>query len=462
MTYTHSGWTLKGAVVEIQEFLRILLRRWPWLVIPPLLFAVAVGAYSVSQPKVYAAKASSYFSFAGGRSASDLNQGANYTLLQLASFASLATQPLVLDTVISDLGLNTTSTDLAKQIEVTASTDTVILDIRVQADTPEDAARIANEVNTVLGQKAKEISPESIDATTGARSPTITATVVSEALPPTDAAGPQTVRNTLIAFFTGLILGLLLAIARDKLDNRVLDADDLPEGLTTLGEVPATRRASEPAAWTSGAVDAQLPLAFGRVHANLRFASVDAPIRSLLVTSAVPGEGKSTVSVGLALALAETGARTLLIDADLRRPKIGQYLDLEASVGLADVLVGTVPFADIVQEWGTRGLHVLPAGTTPPNPKLLLDSHAMSTFLDEVKSAYDVVVVDSPPLLAVVDPLTLTDKVDGVLLVAGRGRVRKRQLGEAVGSLTAAKANLIGVVMNRMPVPRDRAEAYGY
>lgn len=449
-------------MLEIQEFLRILLRRWPWLIIPPMVFAVAVGAYSVTQPKVYAAKASSYFSFQGGRSASDLNQGANYTLLQLASFASLATQPLVLDTVIRDLGLDTSSTDLAKQIEVTASSDTVILDIRVQAATPEEAALIANKVNTVLGEKAREISPESIDATTGVRSPTIEATVVSEALPPTDAAGPQTVRNTLIAFFAGLILGLLLAIARDKLDNRVLDADDLPEGLTTLGIVPVTRRASEPAAWTIGEAEAQLPLAFGRIHANLRFASVDAPVRSLLVTSAVPGEGKSTVSVGLALALAESGARTLLIDADLRRPKIGQYLDLESSVGLADVLIGSVPFADIVQEWGTRGLRVLPAGTTPPNPKLLLDSHAMSSFLDEVTDAFDVVVIDSPPLLAVVDPLTLTDKADAVLLVAGRGRLRKRQLRDAVASLSAAKANLIGVVMNRMPLPRDRSETYGY
>lgn len=444
--------------MEILDFLRTLLRRWPWVVIPPLLLGVLVAGYSISQPKVYTAKASSYFSFEGGRSASDLNQGANYTLLQLASFASLATQPIVLDKVIRDLGLSTTSTDLAKQIQVTTSTDTVILDIRVDADTPDEAARIANEVNAVLGQTVRAVSPQSADSS-GA---IIQATVVSEAVPPSDPSGPQTTRSTLIALFAGLLLGLLLAIARDKLDTRVLGPDNLPESLTVLGPVTVSKHASEPASWGMDEESARMPQDFVRIQANLRFASVDAPVRSLLITSGVPGEGKSTVAVGIALAVAETGARTLLIDADLRRPKIGPYLDLESAVGLADVLVGSVAFDDVVQEWGTRGLKVLPAGTTPPNPKLLLDSHAMSSFLAQAEHQFDVVVVDSPPLLAVVDPLTLTDKVDAVLMVVGRGRIRKGQLAEAVSSLAAAKANLLGVVLNRMPLPRDRTEKYGY
>lgn len=446
--------------MEILHFLRTLLRRWPWVVIPPLVLGVLVAGYSITQPKVYTAKASSYFSFEGGRSASDLNQGANYTLLQLASFASLATQPIVLDQVIRDLGLPETSRDLAKQIQVTTSADTVILDIRVDADTPEQAARIANKVNTVLGQVVRSVSPQSSDAS-GATS-TIQATVVSEAAPPTDPSGPQTTRNTLIALFAGLLLGLLLAIARDKMDTRVLGPDDLPESLSVLGPVSVSKHASEPASWGLDEDSARMPQDFVRIQANLRFASVDSPVRSLLVTSGIPGEGKSTVAVGLALAVAETGARTLLIDSDLRRPKLGRYLDLESSVGLADVLVGGVGFDEVVQEWGTRGLKVLTAGTTPPNPKLLLDSHAMSDFLAQAEERFDVVVVDSPPLLAVVDPLTLTDKVDAVLLVIGRGRIRKGQLAEAVGSLAAAKANLLGVVLNRMPLPRDRAEKYGY
>jgi len=419
-----------------------------------------VAGYSVSQPKVYTAKASSYFSFEGGRSASDLNQGANYTLLQLASFASLATQPIVLDKVIRDLSLETTSTDLAKQIQVTTSTDTVILDIRVDADSPEESARIANEVNAVLGQTVRSVSPQGSDASGGTS--TIQATVVSEAVPPTSPSGPQTTRNTLIALFAGLLLGLLLAIARDKLDTRVLGPEDLPNTLTLLGPVSVSKHASEPSSWGMDEESARMPQDFVRIQANLRFASVDAPVRSLLITSGIPGEGKSTVAVGIALAVAETGARTLLIDADMRRPKLGTYLDLEGAVGLADVLIGSVAFDEVVQEWGMRGLKVLPAGTTPPNPKLLLDSHAMSAFLAQAEQDFDVVVVDSPPLLAVVDPLTMTDKVDAVLLVIGRGRIRKGQLSEAVSSLVAAKANLLGVVLNRMPLPRDRTEKYGY
>ncbi len=443
--------------MDILGFLNLLRRRWLWLVIPIIVAVAAAGTYSFSQPKVYTAKASSYFSIEFGQSASDLFQGANYTQLQLASFASLAEQPIVLDSVIQQLNLPITTAELARRVSVVASTDTVIVDIFAEAESPEASAEIANAINAELGKVVSRLSPQNAKG-----NPTVQAVVVSRATPPLEPSGPENRRNLGIGLLAGLLLGLLAAVSSEKLDTRVLSENDLPNGLTVLGSIVTDKDASQPSAWHSSEGAALLPQAFSRIQANLRFASVDKPITRLLVTSAVPGEGKSTVAVGLALSFAESGARTILVDADMRRPKVEQYLDLEGAVGLSDVLVGSVTWQEVVQEWGDEGLRVLPAGSKPPNSTLMLQSHAMADFLDQLAESFDVLILDSPPLLAVVDPLALVTHMDGMMLVVGRGKVRTHQLRAALQASTAAKANLIGVVMNRMPVPRNRIEKYGY
>ncbi len=443
--------------MDILGFLRMLGRRWVWLVVPVILTVGAAGAYSFSQPKTYTAKASSYYSIEFGSSASDLFQGANYTQLQLASFASLATQPIVLDAVIHDLSIPTTAEDLAKSVNVVASTDTVIVDVFVDAGTPQDAALIANAINVELGKVVSQLSPKNVKGDS-----TVQAVVVSTATPPELPSGPENRRNLAIGLLAGLLLGLFAAIASEKLDTRVLGPEDLPAGLPVLGTISVSKDASEPAVWHESDNAVLLPQAFSRIQANLKFASVDAPVSRLLVTSGVPGEGKSTIAVGLALSFAESGARTLLVDADMRRPRIERYMDVEGAVGLADVLVGSVRWQDVVQPWGDHGLNVLPAGTKPPNPTLLLQSRAMSAFLDELGEHFDIMVMDSPPLLAVVDPLSMVPKVDGMVLVVGRGKIRDHQLAAALKAVLAAKGNLLGAVMNHMPVPRNRIEKYGY
>lgn len=443
--------------MDILGFLHVLRRRWLWLVIPIVIAVTAMGAYSFSQPKTYSAKASSYFSIEFGQSASDLFQGANYTQLQLASFASLAKQPIVLDAVIQQLDLPLTTGELAARVSVVAAIDTVIVDIFAETETPESAAEIANAVNTELGRVVSRLSPQNEKG-----KPTVQAVVVSRATPPLVPSGPENRRNLAIGLLAGLLLGLLAAVSSEKLDTRVLTENDLPSGVAVLGSIVSDKDASQPSAWSSTEGGVLLPQAFSRIQANLRFASVDKPITRLLVTSAVPGEGKSTVAVGLALSFAESGARTILVDADLRRPRIEKYLDLEGAVGLSDVLVGSVTWQEVVQEWGDEGLRVLPAGSKPPNSTLMLQSRAMADFLDELSKSFDVLILDSPPMLAVVDPLALVMHMDGMLLVVGRGKVRTHQLRAALQATAAAKANLIGVVMNRMPVPRNRIEKYGY
>jgi capsular exopolysaccharide synthesis family protein len=179
------------------------------------------------------------------------------------------------------------------------------------------------------------------------------------------------------------------------------------------------------------------------------------------VTSAVSGEGKSTVSLNLALALAEVTDRVLLVDADLRRPAIADRLGIEGAVGLSTVLVGRAGFDDVVQEWGPRGLAVLTAGQIPPNPTELLSSPAMRDLAAELADRFDAVVFDSTPLLPVSDALLLSRVTTGMVVVANSRKVRRGQLSQALSVLAQVQARVLGVVVT-MVAARGLASPYGY
>jgi capsular exopolysaccharide synthesis family protein len=206
--------------------------------------------------------------------------------------------------------------------------------------------------------------------------------------------------------------------------------------------------------------------AYRQLRTNLQFLQVggaaadDAPGgRVLTVSSSVAGEGKSTTAANLAVALAETSARVLLVDADLRRPALAGFLGLEGAVGLTTVLLGQAERGDVVQEWGTAGLQVLPSGPLPPNPTELLGSPAMRRLLDELRAEYDYVVLDSAPLLPVADGAVLAAQVDGTVLLANVTKVRRHQVTEALTTLGRVDAPVLGLVLNQ--VPRDE-HTYGY
>jgi capsular exopolysaccharide synthesis family protein len=205
---------------------------------------------------------------------------------------------------------------------------------------------------------------------------------------------------------------------------------------------------------------------FRQLRTSLQFLDVGARAggpsearRLLSVTSSLAGEGKTTVAVNLAVALAETSARVLLVDADLRRPSVATRLGVEGAVGLTTVLVGQAEVSDVVQPWGGTGLDVLTSGELPPNPGELLGSPAMRSLLARLRAEYDFVIVDTAPLLPVADGAIVASLVDGTLLLANVAKVRRYQLAESLGSLARVEASLLGVVLNR--VARD-VRSYGY
>lgn len=180
-----------------------------------------------------------------------------------------------------------------------------------------------------------------------------------------------------------------------------------------------------------------------------------------MMTSAMPSEGKTTTITNLAIATAESDARVLLIDADLRRPRIADVIGIEGAAGLSDILVGRAEPDDVIQRWGTGNLDVLPAGRIPPNPSELLGSESMRQLLALFAGAYDVVLIDAPPTLPVTDAAVLSGMVTGVVFAAAAKQTRRPSLTSAVERLTSIDAKVLGVVVTKIRSRNRRDFSYG-
>jgi capsular exopolysaccharide synthesis family protein len=277
----------------------------------------------------------------------------------------------------------------------------------------------------------------------------------------------------------GLLLGLGVAFLLERLDRRIREPKDLEAiyGLPLLGVVPESDALSRSGKSKKGAREA-LPAseaeAFHLIRAHLRYFNVDRELRTLLIASAAPGDGKTTVARHLAAAAARMGARVLLLEADLRRPTMAQQLDVSSGPGVSDVLIGTVSLSEATQTidldtpsgdgGGGRMFDVLVAGAAlVPNPGELIESHAMESLLEEAKAKHDLVVIDTPPLTAVSDAFPLLRKVDGVIIVGRVGRNRRDVAQRLHETLTGAGAPLLGVVANGFKQGRRGGySSYGY
>jgi capsular exopolysaccharide synthesis family protein len=260
----------------------------------------------------------------------------------------------------------------------------------------------------------------------------------------------------------GLAVGVVAAVLIDALDTRIRGRQHV-RGITDapiLGGVAFDESAqTRPLIVQSAPTDPRAE-AFRSLRTNLQFLDVEGGPRSFVITSASVAEGKSTTTANLAIVIAQSDVRVLVIDADLRHPNVAPIFGLEGAVGLTDVLIGKVELPDAVQNWGLRNLDILPAGRIPPNPSELLGSEAMMKLLQLVEKEYDVVLVDTPPLLPVTDAAVLSKHVRGALLVVASGRTHKAQLQSAIDALNNVDARIAGIVLTMMPT--KGAEAYGY
>jgi receptor protein-tyrosine kinase len=272
---------------------------------------------------------------------------------------------------------------------------------------------------------------------------------------------PQRKRTAALGIILGLVIGFGSAVLRESLDTRVRSAEDVVElaDKPVLGAIGFDATAKDRQLITD--IDSHAPRAeaFRVLRTNLQFIDVDTANKVFVLSSAVPGEGKTSTAVNLSISLAQAGVRTLLIEGDLRRPRAAKALGLDGIVGVTSVLVGKVKLDDALQQHEPSRLEFLASGPVPPNPAELLQSNAMRDLMTTVKARYDVVIIDAPPLLPVTDAALLAREADGAIVVVRHGKTTRDQVRGAVERLSQVDASLLGVVMNMTPA---KGGGYGY
>lgn len=278
--------------------------------------------------------------------------------------------------------------------------------------------------------------------------------IVEPATLPQEPSKPNWMTNLILGGLVGLVAGAGLAFLFERLDTRVQSTDEIEEitALPTLGRIPYVRRG--PAhVFLGDSIPAQE--AYHRLQAKLEARVQADSLRSILITSPEPGEGKSAIVANLAQALANAGRRVVVVDANLRRPIMHQILDVSNKVGLSNVLSQEWTVKEAVQTTRMPGVWVLTGGTPHPNPAQLLNSPGMPGLFEELAAPFDVVLLDSPPVLAVADATLLAPLVDGVLLAVGRAQTRRESIEAAIEQLAGVQARLLGVVVNWAERTRD-------
>ena len=446
--------------MELRDYLRILHKNWILLLVLLLVGLGGGTAYALLQEPKYTASTQLYVSVrTDGAATGDLVQGTTFARQMVTSYVDVVTTALVLEPVIEELGLDISVGALGSQISATTPLNTVLIDITVTNTDPERAAEIANAVAASFTEAVQ--GTLEIPAAEGAVSP-VSINVTEPATAPTSATSPNVRMLILLGGLLGLAVGLGLAVLRTVLDNRIHTLHDI-ETLTdrpVLGGIAFDPEATKRPLIVHADPRSPRAESFRSLRTNLQFLNVDAGPRIFVVSSAGPGEGKSTTTANLAIALAETGARVALVDGDLRLPRVADYMDIEGSVGLTDVLIGRIDVADALQKWGTNDLYVLPSGQVPPNPSEMLGSAAMDQVLAPLGEYFDYVLIDAPPLLLVTDAAVVGSKTRGVIIAAASGKTKKQELEGAVRSLETAGVNLLGVVVTMLPTKGP--DSYGY
>lgn len=455
--------------MELRDYLRIFRAHWLGMVLIVVGAVVAAFGWVLVQPKVYTADASAIVRAGEATDLGMISLGNNIANQRVKTYVVLGGSRSVATRVAEELGLDQSPQELAGQVSVTNPIDTYSLRVTADASSPEQARDIAEAWVRAMSAEVNVIETGEA-GTPGA----VYLSPLDSARLPTSPSSP----NTRLALAIGALAGLAIAVGygllRYTLDRRIrsVEAVERETGVAVVGTVPEEKTFTDEdrlipfdggnSAGSSKAHLFAIAEAMRELRTNIQFMDVDNPPRVMVVTSPLPGDGKSTTASNLAITLASGGQKVVLIDGDLRRPMVDTIFGLPRGAGLSDVLAGRAELADVAHRVGGNGrLLVIGAGKIPPNPSEVLGSERMKELLEAI-AREAIVIVDAPPLVPVTDAAVLAHRTDGAIVVATVGKTTFEVLGKALGNLERAGARSLGIVLNRVPRRGSGAAYYGY
>jgi succinoglycan biosynthesis transport protein ExoP len=440
--------------MDLRQYARVLRAHWLLIVVSIVVCTALAAAVAWTRPPTYAAETQLYVSTS--IPSGDASPTERYAALLLSqqravSYTQLIASPAVVEGINEELGLSLSPEEFRAKVSAVRPEGTVLIDVTATDRSPRLAQAIAQAIGTEF--------PRFLESLDGQQTSPVDVSVTRPAQLPADPVSPRKTLYLLLGMILGLMVGVGVAVIREALGRRIRAPEDVAEvtGLPVLGSIAELRRGErDPLVMLNSPASVRAE-EYRRVRMNLDGLIKEHEIRSIVVSSAIAGEGKTLIAANLGIAFAQSGHRVVLVDADLRRSELTEVMGLTPVQGLTDVLAKAVPIERALASWRPElHLDLLAAGSPHQNPSELLDSRRFAAVLDALSMRADLVILDTPALLPATDAAVLARLTGGAVLVARAGSTRADQLVGAVESLHSVDARVLGVVVNRLPTRRRR------
>jgi polysaccharide biosynthesis transport protein len=442
--------------MDLQQYLHAVRTYW-WAIALPVVLGVAVGVYTYTQAESdYRASVTFFVATSSEADTQAAVQGDEFAQRRVNSYLELLTTDRLAMKVIDETGVDLTPSQVRSMMGADTDVDTVLLTATVTNRSRDLVAELAGAVSTEFVELVDEVENQG-DGPASVNLEVVSGPNVTE-LPParTLAVG--------IPAVIGVVVGLALAWVLELRDKTIRTEAQLSalHPVPVLAAIPFDRRVRDDPRTGHLSISTPGTESFRQLRTNLEFIDVGARMQVIVVTSPVASEGKTTTATNLAAAMAAADRRVLLVEADLRRPTLDDYFEVSLDAGLTDVVVGHAEIDEALAVVGTGGMGtkhmvLLPSGRLPPNPSEILGSDAMVQLLSRLRSRFDTIVINTPPLLPVTDAAVLSAHADGVIVVVRASKTTRHQLALALRSLDAVGARVLGTVLNMAQAHRGSA-----
>ncbi|MFT4148047.1 MAG: polysaccharide biosynthesis tyrosine autokinase [Micrococcaceae bacterium] len=461
---------------DLGKILRPYKAYWKEILAATVLGGLLAYGVSHTRPKMYSAQSVGTVVTSKTDNLVLANTGDQLAKSRAKTYVDLAKTNTIAEGVIRELNLtNVTPSQVTSRITVNNPTDTTNISISATGSTPEAAKDLADAWVKMLGEQVSQVqnmqpagAATSSTGSTNDNDNVVSFIPTTSAVLPKSPSSPNRLRYGLAGSILGLGSGIGYAWYRGQNDRRVRSRQDIEDNFSTpiLGMIPLEEHPKlidiSGSNSEHGSENYRMVESFRELRTNIRYSGIDDSLRSIVVTSPTPGDGKSTIASNLGIALAASGEKVVMIDCDLRRPTMAKVFGINADIGLSEVVTGQVQLQDALVKYDAEGeIFILPSGKIPPNPAELLESKKLANIIQGFTDEGAFVILDSPPLLSVNDSAALSRTTDGAVVVITANKTEIDEIQHTLDSLKKVDGKCLGLVLNRVPTTGSDARYYG-